>query len=209
MKIVFFICLGSFFICWPIASRFPKYRFLVDPFKWIYWDIPTDAEASLLDLRKRAVLQQMTVDEEKAKQATSIDGQMDGHDKDAERRRSSRAGTEAFKFRVFSHGVSGRLIITRTDITFSRMRHEAWSITHLQLFEMRKDSAAATSKTKSLGQHSFRITLFYKDKNGQVCERHVDAEEGKRDEIFSIILGWSGLYWKPMRAPTRNKGTKL
>lgn len=209
MRIVFFICLGSFFICWPIASRFPKYRFLVDPFKWIYWDIPTHAEASLLDLRKRAALQQMDVDEGRAKKATSIDGQMNGHDKDAERRRNSSADTEVFKFRVFSHGVSGRLVITRTNITFSRMRRKAWSIAYPQLFEMRKDVAAATSKTNSLGQDSFRIIFFYRDDDGQVCERHVDAEEGKRDEIFSIILGWSGLYWKPMRAPTRDKGAKL
>jgi len=45
MKIVWFIVGGSFFLCWPIASLYPKYRYLVSPFKWILWDIPTHGES--------------------------------------------------------------------------------------------------------------------------------------------------------------------
>jgi hypothetical protein len=42
MKVFSFIGGGGFFISWPIASLYPKYRKLVSPFKWIFWDIPTD-----------------------------------------------------------------------------------------------------------------------------------------------------------------------
>ena len=46
MKIVWFVVGGAFFFCWPIASRYPKYRYLVSPIKWVLWDIPTDGESS-------------------------------------------------------------------------------------------------------------------------------------------------------------------
>lgn len=54
VKVTGFIAGGSFFLCWPIASHHPKYRYLVSPFKWVLWDIPTDAEWSFLYLRRRA-----------------------------------------------------------------------------------------------------------------------------------------------------------
>lgn len=44
MHIFWFICGGAFFLCWPISSMYPKYRYLVSPFKWVLWDIPTDGK---------------------------------------------------------------------------------------------------------------------------------------------------------------------
>ncbi|KAI9760674.1 MAG: hypothetical protein M4579_001538 [Chaenotheca gracillima] len=54
MKIVWFIVGGSFFLCWPIASLYPKHRYLVSPIKWVLWGIPTYAEWSFEYLRKNA-----------------------------------------------------------------------------------------------------------------------------------------------------------
>ena len=54
MKIVWFVVGGTFFFCWPIASIYPKYRYLVSPFKWVLWDIPTNAEWSFQYLRRQA-----------------------------------------------------------------------------------------------------------------------------------------------------------
>ncbi|KAI9857041.1 MAG: hypothetical protein M1813_008647 [Trichoglossum hirsutum] len=45
MKLFWFIIGGSFFACWPISSRYPRYRYLVSPIKWVLWDIPTHREA--------------------------------------------------------------------------------------------------------------------------------------------------------------------
>ena len=42
MSILWLIVGVAFFLCWPIASRYPKYRYLVSPIKWLLWDIPTD-----------------------------------------------------------------------------------------------------------------------------------------------------------------------
>lgn len=54
VKITGFIAGCTFFLCWPIASHYPKYRYLVSPFKWVLWDIPTDAELAFQYLRRRA-----------------------------------------------------------------------------------------------------------------------------------------------------------
>jgi len=50
VKITGFVAGGSFFLCWPIASRYPKYRYLVSPFKWVLWDIPTDGKPAIKSL---------------------------------------------------------------------------------------------------------------------------------------------------------------
>ncbi|KAK0510724.1 hypothetical protein JMJ35_007156 [Cladonia borealis] len=54
MKVFWFIVGGAFFLCWPISSHYPKYRYLVSPFKWVLWDIPTHAEWSFQYLRRQA-----------------------------------------------------------------------------------------------------------------------------------------------------------
>lgn len=46
MKVLWFIIGGAFFLCWPVASRYPKYRYLVSPIKWVLWDIPTDGKSA-------------------------------------------------------------------------------------------------------------------------------------------------------------------
>lgn len=54
MKLFYFI-FGLSFFCWfPISSRYPKYRYLVSPLRWIFWDIPTHAEWAFQELRNEA-----------------------------------------------------------------------------------------------------------------------------------------------------------
>ena len=79
MKIVWFIAGGTFFLCWPIASLYPKYRYLVSPFKWVLWDIPTHAEWSFQYLRREAHI----VREERIK--LKIDGEHSREMNDAKR----------------------------------------------------------------------------------------------------------------------------
>lgn len=51
MKIGWFIAINAFFLCWPIASRYPRYRYLVSPFRWVFWDIPSYRKSSTLTSR--------------------------------------------------------------------------------------------------------------------------------------------------------------
>ena len=54
MKIFWFIAGGTFFLCWPVASLYPRYRMLVSPVKWVFWGVPTNAEWSFSYLRRQA-----------------------------------------------------------------------------------------------------------------------------------------------------------
>lgn len=65
VKVTGFVAGGSFFLCWPIASHHPRYRYLVSPFKWVLWDIPTDAEWSFQYLRQRAQVSREQIIKEK------------------------------------------------------------------------------------------------------------------------------------------------
>ncbi|KAF4555156.1 Hypothetical protein D9617_3g022280 [Elsinoe fawcettii] len=53
-KILTMFTLLAFFVSRPIASRHPQYRHVVNALKWIFWDIPTDAEWSFMYLRRKA-----------------------------------------------------------------------------------------------------------------------------------------------------------
>lgn len=68
MKIVWFIVGGAFFLCWPVSSHYPKYRYLVSPFKWVLWDIPTNAEWSFIYLRRQAQITRERIIERKVEE---------------------------------------------------------------------------------------------------------------------------------------------
>ena len=68
MKILWFIVGGAFFLCWPVSSHYPKYRYLVSPLKWVLWDIPTDAEWSFMYLRRQAQITRERIIEKKVEE---------------------------------------------------------------------------------------------------------------------------------------------
>ncbi|KAF6226057.1 hypothetical protein HO173_012547 [Letharia columbiana] len=68
MQIVWFIVGGAFFLCWPVSSHYPKYRYLVSPFKWVLWDIPTNAEWSFIYLRRKAQITRERIIEKKVEE---------------------------------------------------------------------------------------------------------------------------------------------
>lgn len=55
LSVFYLTCGFVFFVCWPIASNYPKYRLLVSPLKWAFWDVPTHAEWSFQYLQQRSV----------------------------------------------------------------------------------------------------------------------------------------------------------
>lgn len=54
MRSVTLVGILTFFFCWPIATRYPKYRHIVSPTRYVFWDIPTHAEWSFRYLRRYA-----------------------------------------------------------------------------------------------------------------------------------------------------------
>lgn len=44
----------QFFIVWPVQDRYPRYRRALNPWWWLLWNVPNDAESALEILKSRA-----------------------------------------------------------------------------------------------------------------------------------------------------------
>ena len=54
MKVIWMFCWLSVFLGRPIASKHPQYRHVVNALKWIFWEIPNDADWAMMYLRRKA-----------------------------------------------------------------------------------------------------------------------------------------------------------
>lgn len=54
MKIVTGCAIGMFFGSMYVSTNYPEYRHVVNPFNWIFWGIPNDADWSMTYLREKA-----------------------------------------------------------------------------------------------------------------------------------------------------------
>ncbi len=223
MKIVFFIAGGSFFLCFPIASRYPKYRYLVSPFKWVLWDIPTNAEWSFQYLRRNAQEAREKMIEQKVEDSretahsptTNCAGRLssvpkvevEGHAWEVESTyESDDSGffsasssnsildsNDIRSFRAFYDDVPGRFVIFSGGIRFVR-----------------------SLKTKELWRYSFLELMEMRKLEGtrvsMIPLSHIQMEitcidgsrlklEGmrERDEAFNTVIGFSSLQWQSLQ----------
>lgn len=219
MKITSFIIGGAFFICWPIASRYPKYRYLVSPFKWVLWDIPTNAEWSFQYLRRNAQTTRHAAERAYVKEKDghcaspyrglfesvpdiTLDETGSDEDDDWQSVRSTvsiRDGSDIVSYKAFSQGVVGRLIIYSSGVRFLRSikQKEIWRHSFLELAEMRKQDGSVVSKLPTVSSQSLELKFI--DGSKIVLEAMRE-----RDGAFSSIIGLSGLQWQSLQAKTIN-----
>ncbi|KAI4226182.1 MAG: hypothetical protein L6R36_003363 [Xanthoria steineri] len=220
MKITTFIGGGAFFFCWPIASRWAKYRLLTSPLKWVFWGIPTDAERAFQYLRKHGQLARERLVEQAAGRvyqseqnsarepshhavpdnATESDKDEDWH---SVHPTPSALDADFVSYRAFSRGVGGRLVVYSGGIRFVRSRgQEIWRHSFLELVEMRKKENSAASKIPMISSQGLEVTFI--NSGIVVLERMRE-----RDAAFSNILGLSGLQWQSLQAKTVNGDSYL
>jgi hypothetical protein len=205
VKIIWFVAGGWFFLCFPIASRFPKYRYLMDPAKWILWDIPTDAEWSIEYLQRKVSEQQEQIDRKQhanqtiafADESSNSDYEtpMSSPQQDVSTAKDALHNREIFRFRAFQGNSRGHLLVGSNGIRFkSRARH--WSMPYSQLIEMCKVEPDFRIKTFTVGIASSGLRLIAGDGQEARIDETVTVPEDTRNEIFNVILGWSGLKWR-------------
>jgi hypothetical protein len=78
VKIVYLILGMIFFVSWPISSCHPQYRFLVSPFRWIFWGIQTHAEWAFAQLRREAQESRERIIARKVEESWLEDGRYKG-----------------------------------------------------------------------------------------------------------------------------------
>lgn len=207
-----------------MSSHYPKYRYLVSPFKWVLWDIPTNAEWSFTYLRRQAQITRERIIEKKveeehfrelAKSAVhEYTGRMttapgiriedsdsgDEDDEDDEGWCSARSTTSVLgasdirSFRCQSHKVIGRLIIYSKGIRFVR------SLPKKELW--RRDYLSLAEMRKAEGSTMSKLASLSPN---QLEIKFIDGSklnfEGmkERDEAFNTILAYSGMQWQSLQ----------
>ncbi|KAL8836911.1 MAG: hypothetical protein Q9176_006041 [Flavoplaca citrina] len=229
MKIASFVLGGAFFFCWPISSLHPRYRYLVSPFKWVLWQIPTDAERAFMHLRRNAQITRESLIE----RATNCQSELDNmrasalrhvpqvgpnisvdatesdedEDEDWQSVESSTSildGSDFVSYRAFSEGVIGRLVVYSGGIRFvsSLKSKEIWRRSFLELVEMRKKDGFAASKLPMVSSQSLELKFI---DNSKIV---LDGMR-ERNSAFSSILGMSSLQWQNLQPETANPDSCL
>lgn len=166
-----------FFGTFPIASRMPQYRHVVSPLTWLFWKIPTDAEWAIARLQ---------VEARHSKDAVSQKpNQEDGSSSDKEEK-SSKADEE-------------------TECAVEIGRYHCTCQSHHGEVEVSSSGARYVTAVRSNMLWNFRYdnckTIRKQSDSGLIFEL-MDGTEYKvmglvhRNEIFTQIIGYSGLAWQ-------------
>ena len=212
IRLVWWIIGAGFFFCWPLATRFPQYRILLDPVRWVFWDIPTHAELGFIQLQEKAVLK----DAKDLDDAMAVDYEDAASDSDYfsadEERLVSPTGRDIV-VRAYSGKHRGKLTLSRHSLTFSSPTSPTLATPIVNITEMRKipiDGKAERlltfqSQTESL-EFDFRPTSSSETETLSIYIRRSDQHR-----IFNHILAWSGLKWQSLhikRHPAAEEGRK-
>ncbi|OKL64210.1 hypothetical protein UA08_00512 [Talaromyces atroroseus] len=147
MKMFWFIAINTFFLSWPVSGRYPRYRHIVSPIRWVFWDIPSYPEWAIRFLQQHEILRRHEMNSQNLShgshtfsQRDHLTDEGDGNDevfydalesqkqsKQPEQANSnanyrSRDSTAAIVhsvyFTCYYHGHEGRLIVSSEGLRF-------------------------------------------------------------------------------------------
>lgn len=233
VKMVWFIFGGVFFLCWPISSHFPKYRYLASPIKWALWEIPTHAEWSFLYLRSQAQLAREDLINGKIEgkymgevQNSVIDPYFEGNtalprirvgdDKSGSEALSDDEGwysassstsvlgaSDIRSFRASYQGTIGRLIVYSGGIRLVR-RMKQQELWDLPFHGLAEMRKVEGSKSSKLISSPDQLEL--ESVEGRIFSLGAMKE---RDEAFNTIIGFSGLQWQSLQIRHKTNAQEL
>ena len=196
VKLFTFIIGIMFFVSFPIRSRYPKYRILMNALRWIFWDIPTHAELGIIELQEKSIVRDAEwLDQQHLDKLSSSD-----NDSDFGETASHAHGTrtlqrpERYSFRAYSDTHKGTLIVTRSGFQY-RQGTMKYKHAFSDISEMRK-SDVENKRDKITGFQGSSAGLKFVFLNGHVLSLIVRQTE--QNKIFNLVLGWSGLKWQTL-----------
>ena len=225
MKIVWFVAGGTFFLCWPIASIHPKYRYLVSPFKWVLWDIPTHAEWSFQYLRREAQM----VREERIKLKIDEEHSREGNDAKRDGYMGLTTKMPSIQVEGLQHeggeevltdsedwqsATSASSVLEEADFRSFRAYFED-ARGHIVVFSDGVRFIKSFRKTKVWTVPFIDLTEMRKVKGNLVSKLFASREQleitstdgrkycmqgmQERDEAFNAIIAFSGLQWQSLQ----------
>ena len=230
MKIVWFIVGGSFFLCWPVASLYPRYRYLASPFKWVLWDIPTHAEWSFQYLRRhcqesresmienqveekfKRELEETVLDSYRGRLNTphphiEVDGVQQDDDSESINSEDWQSADSSHNILTDASFLSYRChwegMIGRLAITPSGIRFVR-SIKKQEMWYLPFIEVEEMRKFRAAAR-SGSIVLGVQWKRQLELKRtdglcYTLEFRGDRDEVFNYIIGFSGLQWQSLQS---------
>ncbi|KAJ9605903.1 hypothetical protein H2200_009752 [Cladophialophora chaetospira] len=178
-----------FFILTPLAVKYPRYRVLLSPPIWLLWRSPSHAEWALARLQAEA-----------SQCLASEHGQASNKDRDALLIGSYACHTSNDNN---DNQIAGNLFVLATSVSFSPKRTtrarltpgskskekeeaKGWSV----LFEDIREIHKITHQNKWGSEED---GLEFRTFDG---EKRSVLKLAKRNEVFSQIVGFSGIHWK-------------
>lgn len=229
MKVFWLVVGVTFFICWPISSLHPRYRLLVSPFKWAFWDVPTHSEWCFQYLQERgaiardAILSKVNDDDyvllgDPATPHIFINDDAES-DNDFEEAREFQIDRER---EILSFGctylhVPGRFIISSTTVRFEAtaiagiLPYESFIKPYTSLIEMskRQTRSSILSPLAKVTTGMDKLELKFRDENRGARMHGVRDKEGAevvtlqnmrgRDKAFNAVVAFSGLKWQSLQ----------
>ncbi|OAL38036.1 hypothetical protein AYO20_02488 [Fonsecaea nubica] len=218
VKLVWFVFGGAFFLTYPIATNFPRYRLLLSHFRWVFWDIPTHAELAVLRLQEKAAEKdEADLTEFELRDNDSGHEGIDDEDDDEDQSESpplQRLGERGYAFRIYDNAKGRtRLVVSRTGLALdSKDGEEDRSYPFASLSEMRKldsvdvHSDSTLKNLKHLHSRSAKaLQLFFlDDDNDNDTGVTILLSPVDRDRVFNLVLAWSGLRWQCLQMERHN-----
>ncbi|KAL8654814.1 MAG: hypothetical protein Q9210_001272 [Variospora velana] len=165
-----------FFGLFPIASRYPQYRLLASPMKWLFWKVPTDAEWAIARLQVEAAHRKAALGEMSSSRNPDRDEQADSESGD-----NGEGEVSLGQFHCTSQSHHGDLCVTSKGVKYKT------AIRSQILWELRFDDITMLQKVGA-GEG-----LLFVLASGDV---HRVSGLKSRNEVFTQIIGYSGLRWQ-------------
>ena len=206
VKLVWLNAGGAFFFTFPIATNFPKYRRVVNLFRWFFWDVPSHAELAIIRLQEKALVNEHKLNY--AHDSTS--------DYETATEEVPKPPQNPYTFRAYAGKASGTLSINHSGIHWhpknTSTTSPALAIPFRHLLEMRKlEPTALPKSTKLLRPHTEPLLFIYREARSPRTQNTTTGTTGAglqrlelnvkrqhRHAIFSLVLAWSGQKWQPM-----------
>ncbi|KAL8636427.1 MAG: hypothetical protein Q9228_006177, partial [Teloschistes exilis] len=156
-----------FFGLFPIATRYPQYRLLASPMKWLFWRVPTDAEWAIARLQVEAKHRK------KAMRQADLDQAKHDQDKDSV--------VSLGKYHCTSGSHHGDLHVNSDSVQYisAVRKNSLWELRFEDVVLLQKVGAGDGLRFVNTKDVEFRV-----------------AGLRSRNEVFTQIIGYSGMRWQ-------------
>ena len=194
----------------PVSHRWPQYRLLINPLTWLFWKIPTHSEWAIARLQAEAreqlanLIQKPTIDETKDKLPDAVPFIGPAPDPNAirinqspnsEQQRPKRPNLGLGRYRGVHNKRSGTLCLNLDQMHFEveLTGSSPWSLRYEEVKSLRKViNLGSNNPLSHTADAADKGIMLIDMKHREYCVTGLK----ERDEVFTQIIGYSGVEWQ-------------